>query len=99
MQSQQDRSKETLRWESRSCGTAIICSEEANKYTNVWLEHRVQPSLVYTTQVEHHKECASGYTWSYSAYKVLPQIDDEQCHNRTHLQLENGYNWLHGPVD
>ena len=32
--------------------------------------------LAHTAQVEHHRESASVYTWSYTAYTVLPQIDD-----------------------
>ena len=33
-----------------------------------------------TPQIEHHKDGASGYTWSYTAQIILPQINDEQCH-------------------
>ena len=41
-------------------------------------------------QVEHHKEGVSDWTWSYTAYTGLPQIDDEQCHTQTYPELENG---------
>ena len=37
----------------------------------------------------HHKEGASRYTWSYTAYIILPQIDDQQCHaQQTPMQLK-----------
>ena len=36
-------------------------------------------AMAHTDEVEHHKEGASGYTRSYTAYTVLPQIDDEKC--------------------
>ena len=34
------------------------------------------------------QEGAAGYTGSYTAYTVLPRIDDEQCHTETHPQVE-----------
>ena len=45
--------------------------------------------MAHTAQVEHHKEEASGCTWSYTAYTVLSQIDDVQCHTQAHSQLKN----------
>ena len=41
---------------------------------------------------------ASGYTWSCTAYIILPQIDDVQGHTQTHPQLKNWHQWQHGPV-
>ena len=29
---------------------------------------------------EHNNEGASIYNWSYTAYIILPQFDDEQCY-------------------
>ena len=47
------------------------------------------PAPAHTAQEEHHEECASGYTWSCTAYIILPQIDDVQGHTQTPQQLEN----------
>ena len=52
----------------------------------------------HTAQVEHHKEDASGYTWSCSADIILPQIDEVQGHTQTHPQSRNWDQWLHCPV-
>ena len=48
--------------------------------TDAGLKQRVKPSLAHTAQVEHNKEGASGYTWSYTAEMILPQTKDVQCH-------------------
>ena len=38
---------------------------------------------------EHHKEVVSGCSSPCTAYVILPQIDDVQCHTQTHIQLKN----------
>ena len=50
------------------------------------------------TEVEHHKEGALGYTRSYNAYILLPEIDNEKCHTQTHHQLKNRHYRLDDPV-
>ena len=67
-----------------------LCSEEVHRYTDEQLNHCVLPVLVDTAQVELHKEGVSGYTWAYTAYIIMPQIDDVQCLSQTHPQLNNG---------
>ena len=42
----------------------------------------------YGTRIEHHKEGDAGNTWSYTAYTVQSQIDNEQCHTQTHPQVK-----------
>ena len=43
-------------------------------------------------QFEHHKEGASDYTRSCTAYIIKPQIDDVQGHTQTHPLLRNWHN-------
>ena len=45
-------------------------------------------ALAHTSQVEHHKEGRSGYTWSCTVYIILPQIEDVQCHTQTHIPIK-----------
>ena len=51
------------------------------------------------TQVEHHKEGASVYTWSLQHRIILPRIDRRSAMSHSNLpQLKNWHHWLHGPV-
>ena len=54
--------------------------------------------MAHAAQVEHHKEGASGYAWSYTVCIRLPLIDDVECHTQTHHQLKNWHQWPHGSL-
>ena len=86
-------------WNNEWCGCGYIMWRGQNDVDEAtWCGREKIIVDIHIALGEHHKQGASGYTWSSTAYIILPQIDDVQCHTQTHMQFKNRHHWLHGPA-